>query len=176
MSMILVLESVPSDADAERIEQDEQATIPFPSRVRWGFGSLDDEDEGAGYSENSISLEKAWHGLHYLLTGDPWDGDGPRAFLLCGGSEEGEDLGYGPARLIDAEEVREIAQVIGGITVDELWSRFDAEQMEQLEVYPGIWDEPEADLREEYGEYFEQLKEFLAQTAEAGHALRLEMT
>ena len=63
-------------------------------------------------SENSISLEKAWHGLHFLLTGDPWGGSGHAAFLLAGGREVGEDMGYGPARVIDAAEVREIDQAL----------------------------------------------------------------
>ncbi|MCA9179414.1 MAG: DUF1877 family protein, partial [Planctomycetales bacterium] len=30
----------------------------------------------------SISLEKAWHGLHFLLTGDAWETEGPAAFIV----------------------------------------------------------------------------------------------
>src|SRR5262245_57645293 len=31
-----------------------------------------------------LSLEKAWHGLHYLLTGSPWKGAEPLCFLVRG--------------------------------------------------------------------------------------------
>ena len=31
-----------------------------------------------------VSLEKSWHGLHYLLTGEVWTGNEPLAFLLNG--------------------------------------------------------------------------------------------
>jgi len=106
MSMILILENVTADAV---VEQNERATIPFSALSNWGSDMLVGRD-----SENSISLEKAWHGLHFLLTGDPWGGSGYRAFLLCGGIEQGEDMGYGPARLFDAEEVGEIAETLSG--------------------------------------------------------------
>jgi hypothetical protein len=169
MSMILILENVSTTA---AVETNEPATIPLNPSADWGAGMLIGAREG---DENSISLEKAWHGLHFLLTGDPWGGAGYRAFLLCGGREQGEDMGYGPARLFDADEVGEIANTLGGISAEELWSRFDAERMEEAEVYPGIWDEPEEDLREEYVEYFEMLKDFVLQTAKDGNSLRISM-
>ena len=165
MSMILILENVPADVT---VEQTERATIPFES---WGSGMLAGRDD-----DHSLSLEKAWHGLHFLLTGDPWGGSGYRAFLLCGGAEQGEDMGYGPARLFAPEEVKVIDEVLRGITANELWSRFDPERMEEAEVYPGIWDEPEEDLREEYVEYFELLKEFVSQTVKDDNSLRISMT
>lgn len=170
MSMTMILESI---STAATVEADEVATIPFKKTPfnrpgDWRAGMLVDD-------ENSISLEKAWHGLHFFLTGDCWGGAGYRAFLLYGGREQGGDMGYGPARLFDADEVVEIANTLGGISADELWSRFNAQQMENAEVYPGIWDEPEEDLREEYTEYFEMLKEFVSRTAENGHSLRISM-
>ena len=47
----------------------------------------------------TCSLEKAWHGLHYLLTGDAWGGGPPLNFIVMGGDEiDGVDTGYGPPR------------------------------------------------------------------------------
>jgi hypothetical protein len=126
-------------------------------------------------SENSISLEKAWHGLHFLLTGDPWGGSGHAAFLLAGGREAGEDTGYGPARVIDAAEVRGIDRTLQGVTSTELWSRFDAQAWREADIYPGCADEPEEDLREEYLGYFEELKDFVAETAACRGAMRITM-
>ena len=139
-----------------------------------GFGGFGDEsDEGPG---TSLCLEKAWHGLHYLLSGDCWGGNGPRAFLLNGGVAQGDDKGYGPDRYFAAPEVRAIAQDLANLSVDDLWQRFDAQTMTAEGVYPGIWDEPEEDLQEEYGEYFEELQQFLSEAAEQDEAIIISMT
>jgi Domain of unknown function (DUF1877) len=39
--------------------------------------------------------------------------------------------------------------------------RFDPVKMSEENIYPGIWDEPKEDLRDEYGEYFNELKSFV---------------
>lgn len=42
-------------------------------------------------------MDKAWHGIHYLLTGTAWEGDPPLNFLVTGGREVGtEEIGIGP--------------------------------------------------------------------------------
>ena len=45
--------------------------------------------------------------------------------------------------------------------------------MTAVDIYPGIGDEPEEGLREEYLDYFRLLKEHVAQTAENGHAMQI---
>jgi hypothetical protein len=167
MSMIMVLKKSLPNA----VSSHSRSTIPFGFARRVGGSGFGDEDEA------SISLEKAWHGLHFLLTGEPWGGDGPRAFLLCGGTEQGEDSGYGPARQFDAEEVQEIARELAGLTADELWSGFDPEAMAEADLYGADWEgEAEEDLREEFLEYFEILKAFVAETAKQGQSFEIEMT
>jgi hypothetical protein len=117
-----------------------------------------------------ISLEKAWHGLHYLLTGEVWEGNGPVAFLLAGGENVDDDEESG-LRWFSPQEAVQIHQALSAVSDDKLWSRFDAEQMEELEIYPGIWDEDEQELKEEYSMYFQQLKDVVAAAAESGHGL-----
>ena len=120
----------------------------------------------------SVSLEKAWHGLHYLLTGDAWEATGPKAFLIAGGSEIPEsDAGYGPARLFSPFEAAEINAAISPISGDDLWRRFDPKEMASQDIYPMIWDEPENDLKHEYLFYFNDLKKLIANAAAAGHGL-----
>jgi hypothetical protein len=54
-------------------------------------------------------LDKAWHGLHYMLTKSAWEGEEPLNFLLKGGVEVGDiEVGYGPARVFTSEEVHQI--------------------------------------------------------------------
>ena len=119
----------------------------------------------------SVHLEKAWHGLHYLLTGSAGEGGLPLGFLLEGGREIGEDLGYGSPRLLDPGEVQHLNAALAPITDDELWSRFDPDAMEAEGVYPGIWDEDEEELREEYVTYFQELKQVVAQASTGGMGL-----
>ncbi|HEV2969126.1 MAG TPA: YfbM family protein [Pirellulales bacterium] len=117
-----------------------------------------------------VSLEKAWHGLHYLLTGETWEGHGPLAFLLAGGERLSDDQ-ESPLRWFAPEETNQIYQALSNVSDDQLWSRFDANEMEQQQIYPGIWDEPEDDLKEEYLTYFRELKQVVAMAAKAGQGL-----
>ena len=126
--------------------------------------------QGGTATTPRVSLEKAWHGLHYLLTGEVWEGAGPLAFLLAGGEHVGDD-DESPLRWFTPQEAAEIHRALSAVSDDQLWSRFDAEEMEQNEIYPGIWDEDEAELKEEYLMYFEQLKQTVAAAAQTAQGL-----
>jgi hypothetical protein len=122
-------------------------------------------------TSESVSLEKAWHGLHYLLTGETWEGEGPLAFLLAGGEPLGDEEDESPARWFSPEEAARIHEALDAVSDAQLWSRFNAEEMEQLAVYPGIWDEPAEDLQEEYLGYFHELKQLAASATQQGLGL-----
>ena len=123
-------------------------------------------------SAPSLSLEKAWHGLHFLLTGSAWEADGVLSFLVSGGEPLSDvDLGYGPARFFQPDAIQQMDAALSGIADDELWSRFDPARMEAEGIYPVIWDEPEQDLRDEYLAYFHGLKAFVRQASEKGNAV-----
>ena len=121
------------------------------------------ENEGA-----DIDLDKAWHGIHYLLTGSVWEGDAPQNFLIAGGEAIGEvDVGYGPARGIKSDAVRRIHDYLSGIAVEDLVSRFDPDEMMAKEIYPEIWDRKEDDGNLDYlMDYFKELKAFLAKAVD----------
>jgi hypothetical protein len=125
----------------------------------------------AGRAARCLRLEKAWHGLHFLLTGSAWQGDGPLGFLVDGGEEVGQDLGYGPARLFPPDAVERLDSLLAAVSEEELWSCFDPETMEAEGVYPGIWDEDEEELRDEYLTYFRHLKKFVHRASEDQMAL-----
>lgn len=36
------------------------------------------EEEGL----NTLNIDKAWHGIHFLLTGDPWGGEPPLKYVV----------------------------------------------------------------------------------------------
>lgn len=120
---------------------------------------------------SALSLEKAWHGLDYLLNDSAERGE-PLGFLLAGGVEVGASLGYGRPRLLDPDFVRRLDAALRDITDDQFWGRFNARRFEEEIVSPNIWDEPPDELRKEYVGYFHQIREFTAehQAADALHS------
>lgn len=63
--------------------------------------------------------------------------------VILGGQAVGEDLGYGPARLLDPERVRAVASTLRALPVEELRRRVDLRAMSAADLYPDIWDETE---------------------------------
>lgn len=123
-------------------------------------------DPGQGF----VDLDKAWNALHYLLTGSARDGEGPRAFLLKGGTPVGdEDLGHGPARVFQPLEVAAIADALAEVSQIKLMPRFDLKKFEKLELYPGRWSE--VNVRSDYdlGYYFGPLEQLKSVTRRAKH-------
>ncbi len=85
----------------------------------------------------SISIDKAWHGVHYLLCGKIDSGADLASQAIMGGTEIGDDLGYGPARYFDADKVAEIAREVTRADLEaEMTARFDPAQMAKLGIYP----------------------------------------
>lgn len=118
-----------------------------------------------------IDLDKAWHGIHFLLTGRADGGDKPANFLLHGGREVGDvDVGYGPARALTSADTRAAHAMLAARSDDALRARFDAEAMMGAEIYPEIWDrDPEEDDAVGYlMENVASLRTFLAKAADEG--------
>jgi hypothetical protein len=116
-----------------------------------------------------VDLDKAWHCLHYLLSGSAQAGQGPLAFLLAGGAPVGDvDLGgAGPARVFTASEVAPIADALAEVTEATLLARFDAKKLEALGIYPGRWSELNVRSDYELGYYFGPFRELQRLTARA---------
>lgn len=128
---------------------------------------------------DTIDLDKAWHGIHFLLTGTAWEGEPPLNFLMQGGTVIGEvEVGYGPARGMTAAEVQAVAAALAGIDEAFMRARFDPAQMTQLDIYPGIWDRDPAE-DDSFGycmEYFGELRTFVMRAAERGAGLIISLT
>ena len=121
-----------------------------------------------------LDIDKAWHGLQFLLTGDDERADNPLNFITTGGTEVGDvDVGYGPARVFTSSEVRQIAAALDGISADHLRSRFDPQAMMAAFIYPAIWDRDPAedDALEYLTSFWEPLKEFVTSAARDGSGL-----
>lgn len=101
-------------------------------------GLLGDLVEQEGKPPAVADLDKAWHGLHWVLTGAAWSAEGALGQAIMGGEEFGEDRGYGRPRLLDPAGVASLA-ALHSIGADELRARFDPEALSEAEVYPDIW-------------------------------------
>jgi hypothetical protein len=113
--------------------------------ARW-FGRPADPPElpplplAAGEGETT-ELDKAWHGIHWLLTGSAGEAPLPLGFLLGGRPVGDVDVGYGPARALAAAEVRAVQTALAARDDASLRSRFDPAALAAAGVYPDIWDE-----------------------------------
>jgi len=132
------------------------------------------EDWPKAEEADELDLDKAWHGLHYLLTGSDWEGDWPLGFLVAHGTEVGDvDVGYGPARVFTSAQVQEISQALESLTADDLRARYDPARMMELDVYPTVWDSEQDEAREWLVEPLPALSDFVAETARQGKGLVL---
>jgi hypothetical protein len=101
-----------------------------------------DLQPGEGDLGAAGDLDKAWHGIHYLLTGTAWEGDPPLNFLLVGGRNVDD---FETAHTFTAAETRDIAAALALIDDAELRRRFAPAEMMRLEIYPEIWDRDPAE-------------------------------
>jgi len=131
-------------------------------------------EDGTTPGEFYMDIDKAWHGIHFLLNGDTWDGEPPLLHVVLGGELMGEDVGYGPARVLTVEQVAQVSAALQTITRDEFSVRYNSAELSKNEIYPDIWDdaveEDEDDNSEYLTHYFEQVKHFFAKSAENGWA------
>jgi hypothetical protein len=118
------------------------------------------------WPDEQTDLDKAWHGIHFLLTATDWEGDEPLCYLVRGGKEVGDiDVGYGPARALESAQVKRFSDALAQVSEANLRARFDADKLTSLSVYPTIWNEGDEAL-EYLLEYFRELKSFVDETAQ----------
>jgi hypothetical protein len=99
-------------------------------------------DAGA-CARSVLSLDKSWHGVHYLLCGKAEEDDSLAGQAVMGGTALGDEnregfSGYGPARCFTAERVAQISEFLDHPELEqEAKRRFDAPMMSRLNIYPG---------------------------------------
>ena len=116
-----------SDLEIERL-------LANPAEItRFLYGASAD-----GYER--VVLNKAWHAIHYVLTGSRLGGEEPLNFLVDEGTPVGEvDVGFGPARVLTSQQVRRIAAALSPIAPEDLARRVDLARLDAEAIYPGHW-------------------------------------
>jgi hypothetical protein len=116
-----------SDSEIERL-------LANPSEItRFLYGAEADGRE-------RVVLNKAWHAIHFALTGSRLGGQEPLNFLVSEGTPVGEvDVGFGPARALTSAQVRQLAAALAPLEPDEVARRIDLSTFDKEVIYPGNW-------------------------------------
>jgi len=127
MSMISIL-TVVSDDEIQQLHDSPERIDDFTSDKR-----------------TTTDLDKAWQGIHWLLTGSAFCTHEPLCYLVAGGQEVSlTDFGYGPPRTLTSSQITTWDDALSKISPEELARRFDAKAMLAADVYPQIWIEPDS--------------------------------
>lgn len=127
--------------------------------------------EGEPGPDQHMDIDKAWQGIHFLLTGNPWSEEPPLGLVICGGIEFGEDVGYGPARYVLPEEVKAISESLAPLNEETLSKRYDPASMSAQQIYPEIWGQEDDDALGYLLSYFLEVKRLYTEAALAGNAV-----
>jgi len=134
-----------------------------------------------GPFEPALDLEKSWHMMHYVFTGDIGPINSPGDALMTG-EDLGEDTtGYGPPRLHSPSATREFSEFLMPLDLEKLQSRMNYREMLRLGVYamprgPGSEAEYESGLRAELASYFPRLREYVSEMSEKQNGLLIWLT
>ena len=97
--------------------------------------------------EEIKDIDKAWHAIHFTLNGSEWDGEIPLFNVVMGGTPIGEeDVGYGPARGLNPEQVTQTYLALKEIDAQAFKSKYSSEALTKNDIYPQIWSEDEEAL------------------------------
>ena len=131
-------------------------------------------EESDEENPNLVDIDKSWDGILFLLTGQSVSNiDHPLAKVLFSGQliDEDQDLGYGPAHYLSPEQVVALNNQISKITVEDLKRNFDPKRMEELEVYPSVWEQGGDEEFDYLSEYFKEMQKVYSEAAKNGEAI-----
>jgi hypothetical protein len=117
-----------------------------------------------------VEIDKAWHGVHFVLTGTVEPDGSVLGEAVLGGEDVGEDLGYGAARVVAPDDVAQIAAALATFDDDALATRFDAAVMAEQGIYPDVWDE-DGETIEWIADAVDTLRKAYAEAAAKGHGM-----
>lgn len=125
-------------------------------------------------NENStINIDKAWHAIHFTLTGCPFGGDEDNIFskLVLSGNILMEIDGEFPVMLITANDVKKLSKAMNSLEEQEFRKRFNINEMLENNIYPVMNDEGEDDFFEYVWANLIELKRFIQEASDDGQAV-----
>jgi hypothetical protein len=128
---------------------------------RFAETANEDDDEG-------LYLDKIWHLLHYLITGDAEGGEYPLGHAILGGymlHESGEDTSFLPPEI-----VKDVAEGLSTLTEADMRKLCDQDITPKPEIYKYPFPIDEEDFEDALS-FFRQVRELYKDAAEKGNAM-----
>jgi hypothetical protein len=127
-----------------------------------------EEGEASADGSRVLSLDKAWHGIWYLLQAE---GRAPVDVVGGGVPISDHEWGYGPARYLTAGQVKEAAAYLQATPWEVLALHFDPAAMAADGIYPTVWDRQDEDHLGWLKACYAELAPFFAAAASTGDAV-----
>ena len=117
-----------------------------------------------------LDLDKSWDGISFILSKKQISKH--PSFLKVGGVEiKGIDHGYGPARVFNVQETRELYNAFKATNFDKARSGLTVKNFVAAETYPFNADESDQQAFEYLKPHWQALEEFLHSTASKGRCI-----
>ena len=156
-----------------------QKLLHNPDEVLQYYEDAIEEELPEEAQGEDLDLDKAWHGLHYILTETAAQDEEPWCYLLVGGEQVGDekdhDVGYGPARILMQQQVAAFQQAVASVSPAEVSARFNPVEMTRLDIYPNVWDRQDELLEEWMQESLVELQGFLRRAVEQQQAVIISL-
>ncbi|MCI9976010.1 YfbM family protein [Clostridioides difficile] len=129
------------------------------------FGDMDED--------NTISIDKAWHAIHFTLTGCPFGGEDDNIFskLVMSGNVFMEIDGEPPAMLITADDVKKLSEAMDSLEEQQFREKFNISEMLENNIYPVMDDENEEEFFDYVWANLIELKKFIEEAANERQAV-----
>lgn len=165
-----------SPAEFQQLRDD-----PAQADIYFGLDEEDDEKICAYFdrlraSNRYLDIDKSWHALHFLLTGeavmDKTQVAPPLGNVVLGGTPTEWEATYGVVRYLTPQEVKEVAEALEKISEAELRHRYDPKAFLVADIYPAgeAWDGTGI---EELVDVFGQVRDFFLEAAREGNVVLL---
>lgn len=125
------------------------------------------EEYDDDFEDNGIDFGKAWHLLHYFITGEIGDAEYPLGHAVLGGyclNESWDGLSY-----LSPDDVVKVEAALSALSETDFYKKCTSDSTPELEIYkfPSISNE---DVEESI-EDFKRLKAYYRDAAKNGNAL-----
>jgi hypothetical protein len=133
----------------------------------------------------AFSLNKCWHVMHWLLTGDASLNDdaftdAPLGNVVMGGTDSQFEASYGQIRYLLPPEVQDVATTLSAIPFSDLSPKFEADAFNDAELYPlgrrGAWNVEEVMAEHEaFQQLYSDLVAFFNRAAQHGDVVLIAL-
>ncbi|MBX9668112.1 MAG: YfbM family protein [Candidatus Obscuribacterales bacterium] len=152
------------DADLRKMEK---MLGPIPAFMKGASTSATKQK-----NRPTLQIEKSWQAIHFILCGDPWKGNGLLHNVVLGGTEVGENLGYGNPRYLDPFRVVQTSTALDRLGDDEFNKKARAANFSGKDIYV-YGDRLSGEDYAELLEYFQEIRAFFKGASDKGCGILL---